>query len=93
MCSARHLSRKLTCRSRIKIIKARPNCRVHNLKCSNEGINNVLRLNQAICNVALLFCEVKLRKLMCIQQFLILYKTNKEAFKYLSVKLQETPFD
>ena len=41
------------------------------------GTNNVLRLNQATWKVPLLFWEDKLRKLMCIQQFLMLL--NQQA--------------
>ena len=41
------------------------------------GPNNVLRLNQATWKVPLLFWEDKLRKLMCIQQFLMLL--NQQA--------------
>ena len=55
-----------------KALSKRLSWRIQNLQCTNEGTNNVLRLNQATCKVQLFFSEAKLPKLMCIQQFLML---------------------
>ena len=53
-----------------KALSKRLSWRIQNLQCTNEGANNVLRLNQETCKVQLFFWEAKLRKLMYIQQFL-----------------------
>ena len=64
--------------SSVNCYKARHSWRIGNLKYTNEETNNVLTLNQATCKVPLLFWEVKLRKLMCIQQFLIVIKPTRK---------------
>ena len=55
-------------------MKARLSRFIQKLKYTSKGINNVLTLNQGTSKVPVLFWGVKLGKLMCIQQFLMLLK-------------------